>query len=75
MAIGFSYTISTVLTYNYDNMYLNTELESCEYNLTQLENKINGKSNIYNNVVIYDQNTNKMNQCMIPEYFYKKCFS
>jgi hypothetical protein len=75
MAFGFAYTISTLLTYNYDNMYLNNELESCEYNLTQLEIQNNEESNIYNNILMYDETTNKMRQCMISEYFYNKCFS
>lgn len=75
ISIGFTYTISKILTIGHENLSLINEINSCKYNLTQLENEYFTDGNNYNSVLVYDNNINKMSHCMISDYYYNKCFS
>tara|TARA_B100001287_G_C22632120_1_gene505715 strand:+ start:355 stop:852 length:498 start_codon:yes stop_codon:yes gene_type:complete len=75
ISIGFTYTLSRLLTTEYNNLSLIREINDCKYNLTQLENEIYYDDNNYNSVLVYDTNINKMSHCMISDYYYNKCFS
>jgi len=71
MVFCFTYLSSNLISDNYEIEYLNTQLNKCEYNLTTMDQLYSD----YSYVLMYDTNHNKINQCILPTYFYDKCFN
>ena len=73
LIISLIYTIQQIYSDSYVNHKIRTELAGCQLNLTHLSEVT--EYNEFTHVLMYDNELRTLNNCLIPSYFYDKCFS
>jgi hypothetical protein len=72
LILSLIFTVQQIYSDSHVNHKIRTELADCQLNLTHLSELT--EYNEFNHVLMYNSEINTVHNCLIPSYFYDKCF-